>query len=56
MYVKTNQQRSPEFNRQSTEPKPETVEHGPANYQKYTKELSSFQKGWVKVKFGENQS
>ena len=51
MYVKTNQQRSPEFNRQPTEPKPQIAERSPANYQKYAKELSSFQTSWVEVKF-----
>jgi len=44
MYVKTNR-KGPEFNRQPT------AEHGPANYQKYTKELLPFLTGWVEVKF-----
>jgi len=41
-----------EFNRQPIQPKPQIAERSPANYQKYTKELSSFQTSWVEVKFG----
>jgi|GEM_PF-2524041 hypothetical protein len=45
--------KGPEFNHQPTKPNPQTAELSLANYQKYTKELSPFQTGWVEVKFGE---
>ena len=51
--LKQTNRKGPEFNRQPTKPKPETVENSPADYQEYTKELSPFLTGWVKVKFGE---